>query len=146
MYGSLSIYYKQMAEKNIRWIQRFGNFKNALMSFRRAIHLAGERPLNELEQQGLIQSFEYTHELAWKTLKDFLNHKGVQDLYGSKDTTRKAFKEGLIKNGTVWMEMIQCRNLTSHTYDQETAEMIIGNIRTTFNQEFEQLNKQLNQN
>jgi hypothetical protein len=50
--------------------------------------------------------------LAWKTLKDFLNHKGVQDLYGSKDTNRKAFKEGLIKNGTVWMEMIQCRNLT----------------------------------
>ncbi|PKP43815.1 MAG: nucleotidyltransferase [Bacteroidetes bacterium HGW-Bacteroidetes-13] len=101
-----------MVEKNIRWIQRFGNFKKALMSFRRAVQIADERPLNELEQQGLIQSFEYTHELAWKTLKDFLNHKGVQDLYGSKDTNRKAFKEGLIKNGTVWMEMIQCRNLT----------------------------------
>ncbi len=67
-----------------------------------------------LEEKGMIQGFEFTHELARKTLKDFLESRGVQDLYGARDVTRKAFQTGLIQNGEVWMDMIQSRNLTSH--------------------------------
>ena len=113
-----------MSSQDIRWIQRQRHLALAFSQLDRAVKLAGQRPLSELEQQGLIQSFEYTHELAWNTLKDFLEHKGGQPLYGSKDTTREAFRRGLIEDGEVWMEMIKSRNLTSHTYNQEIAEEI----------------------
>ena len=104
-----------MTTQDIRWIQRFSHFTKALSQLREAVALAQERPLSKLEEQGLIQAFEFTHELAWNTLKDFLGGRGVQNLYGSKDATREAFKTGLIENGEAWMDMIQSRNLTSHT-------------------------------
>jgi nucleotidyltransferase substrate binding protein (TIGR01987 family) len=108
-----------------------------------AIELAQKRPLSKLEEQGLIQAFEFTHELAWNTLKDFLEERGVQNLYGSRDTTREAFKTDLIKNGEAWMDMIQSRNLTSHTYDEATAAKIVSAIRATYFTEFEALRSQL---
>jgi nucleotidyltransferase substrate binding protein (TIGR01987 family) len=101
------------------------------------VQLAQQRPLSKLEEQGLIQVFEYTHELAWNTLKDFLESRGVRNLYGSKDTTREAFKTGLIENGEAWMDMIQSRNLTSHTYDESTASHIVSAILNTYFAEFE---------
>ena len=101
--------------------------------------LAQERPLSKLEEQGLIQAFEFTHELAWNTLKDFLEKRSVQNLYGSRDTTREAFKTGLIQNGQAWMDMIRSRNLTSHTYDEDTAAEIVSAIRTAYFAEFEAL-------
>lgn len=101
--------------------------------------LAQQRPLSKLEEQGLIQAFEFTHELAWKTLKDFLESRGVQNLYGSKDTTRAAFSAGLIRNGEAWMNMIQSRNLSSHTYDEATAAQIASAIRDIYLAEFEAL-------
>ena len=85
-----------MTSQVIRWQQRSSNFERALKQIKNAAHLANKRTLSELEQQGLIQAFEYTHELAWKTLKDFLEFKGNQNIYGSKDVTREAFKLGLI--------------------------------------------------
>ena len=113
-----------MTAKDIRWIQRFNNFSKAFAQLKDGVELAKERKLSKLEEQGLIQSFEYTHEMAWNTMKDFLEERGVQNLYGSKDATREAFKAGLIKNGDVWMDMIKSRNLTSHTYNEETASAI----------------------
>lgn len=107
--------------------------------------LAQERPLSKLEEQGLIQAFEFTHELAWNTLKDFLEERGVQDLYGSRDTTREAFKTGLIENGEAWMDMIRSRNLTSHTYEEATAAKIVSAIRTTYFTEFEALRLKLDE-
>ena len=104
-----------------------------------AVALAQQRPLSKLEEQGLIQAFEFTHELAWNTLKDFLEDRGVQNLYGSKDTTREAFRTGLITNGEEWMQMINSRNLTSHTYDEATAAQIVSAIRNTYFAEFEAL-------
>ena len=92
---------------DIRWIQRLNNFKKGFSQLEEAEQLAQVRPLSKLEEQGLIQAFEYTHELAWKTLKDFLESRGVQNLYGSKDTSRAAFKAGLIGNGERWMDMIR---------------------------------------
>lgn len=108
-------------KEDVRWIQRFNNFNKALAQLREAVELAQMRPLTKLEEQGLIQSFEYTPELAWKTLKDFLEERGAQNIYGSKDATREAFNAGLIENGDVWMDMIKDRNLSSRTYDESTA-------------------------
>lgn len=132
-----------MSAQDIRWMQRFNHFGNALAQLREAVLLAQQRPLSKLEEQGLIQAFEFTHELAWNTLKDFLNHRGVQNLYGSKDTTREAFKTGLIENGETWMHMIQSRNLTSHAYDSATAAQIASAIRHTYLAEFEKLHSTL---
>lgn len=125
-----------MTRQDIRWQQRFSNFERALKQIKNAAHLANERTLSELEQQGLIQAFEYTHELAWKTLKDFLEFKGNQTIYGSKDATREAFKLGLILNGEVWMDMIKNRNQTSHTYNEETANAIANAILSAYIDEF----------
>ena len=132
-----------MTIKDIRWIQRFNHFTKALSQLGEAVTLAQKRPLSKLEKQGLIQAFEFTHELAWNTLKDFLEERGVQNLYGSKDTTREAFKAGLIENGEAWMNMIQSRNLTSHTYDEATAAQIVSAIRNTYFAEFEALRMKL---
>ncbi len=128
-----------MSAEDIRWIQRFNNFNKALAQLREAVELARQRPLSKLEEQGLIQAFEFTHELAWNTLKDFLKNRGVQNLYGSKDVTREAFKTGLIETGEAWMDMIQSRNLTSHTYDEATAAKIAAAIRDAYYVEFEAL-------
>lgn len=122
--------------KDIRWQQRFANFEKALRQIKKASELANQRALSDLEQQGLIQAFEYTHELAWKTLKDFLEFKGNKDIYGSRDATREAFKLGLIVNGDVWMDMIKNRNQTSHTYNEETAKAIAAAILSNYIDEF----------
>lgn len=119
-------------QEDIRWIQRFSHFLKAFSQLKAAVILAQQRPLSQLEQQGLIQAFEYTHELAWKTLKDFLESRGAQNLYGSKDTTREAFKNDLIAEGEVWMDMVKSRNLTSHTYDEATAAHIVAAITKSY--------------
>lgn len=117
-----------MDNQDIRWIQRLTHFRRALEKLRDAVQLAKQRPLSELEQQGPIQAFAYTHELAWKTLKDFLESRGVRNLYGSRDTTREAFKQGLLENGEVWMKMIESRNLTSHTYNESVAQQVVDAV------------------
>ena len=125
---------------DICWQQRFSNYQKALSQLTKFI---AKNDLNELEEQGLIQSFECTHELAWKTLKDFLEHSGNAEIFGSKDTTRLAFKLGLIEDGEGWMLMIQDRNQTSHTYNLETAKAIVGHIRQRYFTLFQQLEAHL---
>jgi nucleotidyltransferase substrate binding protein (TIGR01987 family) len=118
---------------DLRWLQRFEHFRQALARLSAAQQLAAQRPLSELEQQGLIQAFEFTHELAWKTLKDFLVSRGsTKPLYGSKDATREAFAQGLLPRIEVWMDMITARNATSHTYSQKGADQIAAAILTEF--------------
>jgi len=124
---------------DIRWKQRFNNFLIAYQTLVDAILLSEERKLSALEQQGLIQSFEFTHELAWNVLKDYLEHKGITGLIGSKDATRMAFKNGLIDNGEDWMKMIGDRNLTSHTYQLKIAEEVVENILVRFYPAFKQM-------
>lgn len=132
-----------MSSPDIRWIQRLDNFKRAFAQLRKGATLAGERKLSELEQQGLIQAFEFTHELAWNTLKDFLEANGVTELYGSVKATRAAFARGLIGNGEVWMEMIKSRNQTVHAYDQATADQIAVAILSSYVAEFGKLEQRL---
>jgi nucleotidyltransferase substrate binding protein (TIGR01987 family) len=121
---------------DIRWRQRFQSFRKAFAQLSAAADLAKQRKLSELEQQGLIQAFEFTHELAWNILKDFLESRGATNLYGSKDATRDAFARGLIGNGDEWMAMIQGRNRSSHTYNQKTADELSSAILTGFIPEF----------
>src|SRR5687768_12282090 len=123
-------------DPDVRWQQRLQSFRKAFGRLSEAAALAGERELSDLEQQGLIQAFEFTHELAWNALKDFLESRGTNHLYGSKDATRAAFAQGLIENGDAWMEMIDSRNQTSHTYNEETADEIAAAIVSSYVPEF----------
>jgi len=132
-----------MRHQDIRWIQRAVHFDKAFSQLREAVELAGQRQLSKLEQQGLIQSFEYTHELAWNTLKDFLEDRGVQNLYGSRDTTRAAFAAELIEDGEAWMDMINSRNLTSHTYNETTGAQVVTAILDTYFAKFQTLQSTL---
>lgn len=126
-----------MSNPDIRWVQRFNNFSRAFSQLKDAEALSRTRPLSALEQQGIIQGFEYTHELAWSTLKDFLENRGAGNLFGSRDTSREAFKSGLLINGETWMDMIQSRNLTSHTYDESSAARIVSVILDSYVSEFQ---------
>ncbi|PVZ68917.1 nucleotidyltransferase substrate binding protein [Pelagibaculum spongiae] len=130
---------------DIRWIQRFDNYQRALGRLTDAAELAATRPLSELEQQGLIQAFEFTHELAWNTLKDFLTYRGVGQIIGSRDATRAAFKADLLESGEDWMEMIKSRNLTTHTYREEVVRDIAGKILHRYHPAFIALKTTLQQ-
>ena len=118
--------------QDIRWKQRFYNFCSAYINLHEAVELSKTRPLSKLEEQGLIQGFEYTHELAWKVLKDYLEEQGFTDIIGSKNATRIAFKEGLIQQGEVWMAMIEARNQTSHSYNLEIAATVSEKVRHVY--------------
>ena len=108
--------------EDIRWIQRFNNWTKALGQLTRFLD---REELNELELQGLVQSFEYNHELSWKTQKDFLE------------------AQGLVEDGEVWMDMIDSRNLTSHTYNEETTEKITTAIIEQYYDAFRELHAKL---
>ncbi len=129
--------------KEIRWIQRFNNFKRSLKQLEDAMALMEERELSDLEKQGVIQAFEYNYELAWNVLKDFYEYQGDQDIQGSRDAIRTAFKRGLIVNGEVWMNMIKSRAMTSHTYREDIAKEILQDIVNLYYQEFANLKERL---
>lgn len=126
---------------DVRWKQRFNNYSKAFQTLKEAVDLAKERDLSKLEQQGLIQSFEFTHELAWKVLKDYLADKGIAGLIGARDATREAFKNDLIEDGDAWMAMIADRNQTSHTYNPEIARAVVENILRLFYPAFGKMTK-----
>lgn len=117
-----------MNHQDIRWQQRFSNYKKALQQLQSAVELRNQRALSNLEKQGVIQAFEFTHELAWNVLKDYLQDQGNQNIKGSKDATREAFKVELIADGEQWMAMIQSRNVSSHTYNEHLAEELVDII------------------
>ena len=129
-----------MLKQDVRWQQRFNNYQKALSQLTKFIQ---PKSLNDLEEQGLIQSFEYTHELAWKTLADFIKNKGNAEIYGSKDATREAFALELIDDGAIWMDMIKSRNMTSHTYNEETTKEIVQAIINKYHNAFILLQQKL---
>ncbi|MDP5134996.1 nucleotidyltransferase substrate binding protein [Rheinheimera baltica] len=127
---------------DIRWKQRLQNWNRALAQLTKFMQ---RDALNELEEQGLIQSFEYNHELAWNTQKDFLQDQGFTELFGSKNVAKKAFETGLIKNGELWLDMIKSRNLTSHTYNEAVTRQIVDAIVHQYFAELCELNTKMNQ-
>lgn len=115
-------------ERDIRWQQRFANYKRALQQLVDAVALSRDRKLSQLEQQGLIQAFEFTQELAWQVMKDYFEYQGNPSMTGSRDAIREAFRVGLIKDGEGWMDTIKSRNRALHTYDENTANELAALI------------------
>jgi len=109
-------------KEDIRWKQRFSNFEKALSQLQEGIENNGADPINIIKE-GIVQRFEFTHELAWKVLKDYLLYEGIQNVTDSRSATREAFKMGLISDGQRWMEMIESRNNTVHTYNENILKV-----------------------
>ena len=124
---------------DIRWKQRFQNYKKALAAMKNAAELAAKRDLTDLEKQGVIKGFEFTFELAWNVLKDYLEEQGLTGIIGSKNAIRQAFNKELIEDGEIWMDMVESRNLASHVYDEKTAEDLYSAIMNVYYCEFEKL-------
>ncbi len=131
--------------QTIRWIQRFQNFKKAFSKLKEAEKLFRSRTLTNLEKQGVVQAFEFTHELAWNVLKDYIEYIGGQKLIGSKDSTREAFQKGLIQDGEIWMAMIISRNQTTHTYNEKTAEEVIQKVMHEYYSAFVAFEKKMDE-
>ena len=125
-------------EKDIRWEQRFSNYIKAVDKLKQSVKYIQknfnteksleDEILDEMIKEGLIQRFEYTHELAWNVMKDYAEYQGNANIGGSRDASREAFQLKLITNGHIWMDMITSRNKTSHTYNEETANEIYDKI------------------
>jgi len=129
--------------KDIRWMQRFDNYRKALRLLGQAVEIVSQRvnedeAVEDLLKEGLIQRFEYTHELAWKVMKDYAEYQGYTDIRGSRDAFRKAFEMEIITDKR-WMESIADRNLTSYNYDDETAEAIYEAVVNVYYPLFVQL-------
>lgn len=123
-----------MAE-DIRWIQRFRNFQKALLQLTEGVEMSNEASMSLLKE-GVIQRFEFTHELAWRVMKDYLEFEGYQNITGSRTATKRAFNIGLISNGQTWMDMIESRNNTVHTYKKEILEVEFKKIVHSYHQQF----------
>jgi nucleotidyltransferase substrate binding protein (TIGR01987 family) len=111
-------------KQDIRWIQRFNNFQKAFKNLTEAIDTGKNRNLSKLEEQGLIKAFELVHELAWLTIKEYYENQGEVSIQGSRDAFRLAFKRGLISDGEIFMQSIKTRQLSVHTYNEDTADQI----------------------
>ncbi|MDD6000904.1 MAG: nucleotidyltransferase substrate binding protein [Bacteroidales bacterium] len=120
---------------DIRWQQRFANYQKALKKLIEGVELLEEesltQDLEDIVNEGLIQRFEFTHELAWNVMKDYAAYQGANEIRGSRDAIRYALRQDLISDA-LWMETINARNLTSHDYNQDTANDIADKIKTDY--------------
>lgn len=120
----------ESTDEKPRWVYRFDNYKRAFVLLREAIEIMDERELTQLEKEGVIQRFEYTWELAWKVLKDYLAHEGViLDKITPASVLRAAFAAKIIKDGDMWMKALDARNKMSHVYNLKKFEEVIEEIR-----------------
>lgn len=120
-----------MEQQDVRWRQRFQNFDKAFHRLEDAVEIVQKESDNVLLQAGLIQTYEFTFELAWKTMKDFLEEEGFMPL-SPKATLRQAFQNGYIKDGDLWLKALNDRNLTTHTYDDALAAEVIKDIQDKY--------------
>ena len=134
-----------MENDDIRWLQRFANYKRAFAKLEEVVgrvkndfgidssgNIDDDAFMDDIIKEGVIQRFEYTHELAWNVMKDFLTQVGNVQIFGSKDATKEAFAAGLISDGEVWMDMLASRNKTSHTCNETTADIIFMKVIQTY--------------
>ncbi|HEY3857519.1 MAG TPA: nucleotidyltransferase substrate binding protein [Verrucomicrobiae bacterium] len=115
--------------EDVRWHQRFENFERAFILLRTALEGRATESFNDLEMEGLVQRFEYTFELAWKTLKDYLEQSGVVlPQITPNSVIKAAYAAKLIEKGEIWMDMLKHRNLMSHTYDANEFRHAVTSI------------------
>ena len=123
-------------DNEARWKQRLSDFEQSIIRLKEA---AGKKEFNELEKDGLIQRFEFTFELAWKTLKDYLESQGFSDISSPKKAIQKSFSVNLISNGNTWINMLEDRNRMSHLYNRAASETIFKNIKDDYTAAIEEL-------
>ena len=125
-----------MINKSIRWKQRFQNYEKALSQLDKAVERLSS--LSDLEKEGLVQRFEYSFELAWKTLKDYLESQNVEAKF-PRDVIKSAFQYELIADGEIWLEMLEIRNIIAHTYDEEILKTSVSQIAFHYYPELKKL-------
>ena len=133
-------------QTDIRWLQRYSNFHKACQ---RLIEVTESGitvdDLSELEQEGLVQRFEYTFELSWKVMQDLLTYKGYEFMTGPNGALKMAFEDGLITDHDGWRLMVKSRNTLSHVYDEDEATAIAGLIFTKYAPLLKALDEKLEQ-
>jgi len=129
----------------VRWRQRLENFERAFQLLQEAFEKDPAR-MSDLEKEGVVQRFEYTFELAWKTLKDYLVYNGVVfDQITPRSVIKQAFAARIIEDGQTWIDMLEQRNLMSHTYDSAIFETVFGSISERYVVALEQVFRWLKQ-
>jgi nucleotidyltransferase substrate binding protein (TIGR01987 family) len=131
-----------MNNSDIRWKQRFQNYEKALKHLEEALQIKNP---DIIQKAGIIQFFEMSFELAWNTIKDFLEDQGFVDVKSPRNALKKAFETGMIADGHSWMELLVDRNLTAHTYDEEKATEVEKLIHYKYYPLLKQLYETLNQ-
>ena len=116
------------SDRDIRWLQRLANFRRARAQLAAVVTLCAQRPLSDIERQGMIKAFEFTYELAWNVMKDYFEFQGNTLITGSRDAIREAFQRSLVADGGEWMNMVADRNRTAHTYNESVAREIADRI------------------
>ena len=116
-------------DKDIRWKQRFQNFKRAYNQLKASVEQVNE--LSDLEKEGMVQRFEYTFELAWKTIKDYLEAQEV-DAKFPRQAIKQAFLYEIIEDGETWMDMLEQRNLMAHTYEESIFKKAVEKITNDY--------------
>ena len=135
-------------EQDTRWVQRLSNYDKALARLQSAARIVLEQgradsEVDDLLKEGLVQRFEYTQELGWKVMKDYEEYQGYTDVQGSRDAIRKALQMGLIEDAA-WMDTIASRNLTSHCYDEDEFNEVLGRIMGTYLPAFVKFSQRMN--
>lgn len=110
-----------MQNKDVRWKQRFQNYEKTLQFVEEAINIT--KP-DIIQKAGLIQFFEMSFELAWNLIKDYLEEQGFSDIKSPRAALKKGFEIGLIKDGHAWMQLLEDRNITSHTYNEASVTKV----------------------
>ena len=129
-------------EHDIRWKQRFTNFEKAFLQLKQAVDSYDDHA-EALIKEGIIQRFEFTHELAWKVMKDYLEYEGYQNITGSRSATRGFFNLDLITDGQTWMDMIESRNKTVHTYHENILQQEYSKVIGSYYQCFSEFYKKM---
>jgi nucleotidyltransferase substrate binding protein (TIGR01987 family) len=128
--------------QDLRWQQRFENLQSAYKRLQHAVQANAQAPDNELIQMALIKAFEMTFELSWKTMKDYLNHNGI-DVKLPREVIKHAFANDIVSDGQLWIDMLEDRNLMTHTYDEARALLAADHICRRYMAGLEQLHQYL---
>jgi nucleotidyltransferase substrate binding protein (TIGR01987 family) len=116
-------------KQDIRWKQRYQNLKKSYTNLSKALAL---KEPDIFQRAGLIHFFSMTFELAWKTMKDFLEDQGFTDINTPRSAIKKAFEVELIQDGKIWLDCLEKRNLMTHVYDEEIASEVETLIKNNY--------------
>lgn len=114
-----------------RWVQRFENLEKSVQNLEDTRDCIKREGINKIYTMALIQAYEIVFELSWKTLKDYLEYNGITT-DTPRETIKEAFAKNIISDGQVWIEMMEARNKTSHTYKEEFATELCNDILNTY--------------